>query len=168
MNVAYVGEARGAGPRRRLACATDVVTMEDIDDDDIVAILTLRRRRFCYDLHALARWFLERSFAHGALPTLPQTREPVPARVYAKIVGEARRRIVAFRAEFDGRLAGLTAARRSFLVHGRTRSRPAQQPPPPMTIDLQEMEDLLVDGYLAEHRLPDARELDALVLRLLA
>jgi len=117
MRVLFVGKKRHAGANRNV-CTRDVMLLEDIEDDQTIAIVRVDTHKFCYDLESLARWFLQDPSTRDTLPTLPETRTPVPALVYRRIVREAHMRVPGFREFFATKSAGLTPDRRTFLLTG--------------------------------------------------
>lgn len=121
MRLIFVGKKKNAGANRGV-CRTDVMLLSDIEDDDVIAIVLSGRHKFCYDLDALAKWFIQDPINHDTLPTLPETRTPVPALVYKRIVREAHMRVPGFREYFHSKTMGVPSDRRAFVLTG-TRSR---------------------------------------------
>lgn len=117
MKVLFVGRKRNAGSRGKV-CKTDVMLLTDLEDDDIVAILSVDNHRFCYDLENLAQWFLQSPVAQNALPTLPESRAPVPAVVYKRVIREAHMRFPEFRKYFRSKTSDMSAAQRTFALTG--------------------------------------------------
>ena len=117
MRVLFVGRKRNAGANRNV-CQTDVMLLSDIEHDDVIAIVSTGRHRFCYDLDALATWFLQDPVARATLPTLPESRAAVPATVYKRIVREAHMRVPGFREHVRSKTAGMSPAQRKFVLTG--------------------------------------------------
>ena len=143
MRLLFVGKKKNAGANQEI-CRTDVILLSDIDDDDVIAIVHSGRHKFCYDLDALAKWFIQDTINHDKLPTLPESRKPVPALVYKRIVREAHMRVPGFREYFHSKTVGVPSDKRTFVLTG-TRSRRTTSPSsdPEQTFSLAELQMLI-------------------------
>lgn len=147
-----MGKKRNAGANRGV-CRTDVMLLSDIEDDDVIAIVLSGRHKFCYDLDALAKWFVQDPIQHDSLPTLPETRTPVPTLVYKRIVREAHMRVPGFREYFHSKTVGMPSDRRAFVLTG-TRSRRTTSPRvPEQSFSLADLQ-MLID--MPDDELEDA------------
>ena len=145
MRLRFVGKKKNAGVNQGI-CRTDVILLSDIDDDDVIAIVQSDRHKFCYDLDALAKWFIEDTINHDRLPKLPETRKAVPALVYKRIVREAHMRVPGFREYFHSKTVGVPSDRRTFVLTGtRSRRTPPSSSDPEQTFSLAELQ-MLIDG----------------------
>ena len=139
--------------------------LSDIEDDDVIAIVSTGKHRFCYDLEALAKWFLQDPVARATLPTLPESRAAVPAIVYKRIVREAHMRVPGFREHVRSTIAGMSPAQRKFVLTGVQSRRHTEGIRSGDLLSLDDLVQLIstpTDEDLAE-MLPDADDLERLM-----
>lgn len=120
MKVEYVGVKRRASKKLGSTCGKDVVLQSDLEEDDVVVILSVNKHVSCYALEGLAPWFLEQTVTRDRLPTLPETMALVTADVYKRVIDEARSRIDGFEDRLLQILRGFSTTRRTFVETGST------------------------------------------------
>lgn len=147
MKVDFVGTKRSAGDLGQRLCGQDVTLLTDIHDDDDVALLSHGKHKSCYDLGALAQWFVEETLTHNRLPTLPENRVSVPQSVYKTVVDAARERVENFEGTLLYNTQGLTTSRRALVLTGE------------VTADLSPAKAQMTDEELFD-LLPSASELE--------
>lgn len=147
MKVDFVGTKRSAGDLGQRLCGQDVTLLTDIHDDDDVVLLSHGKHKSCYDLGALAQWFVEETLTHNRLPTLPENRVSVPQSVYKTVVDAARDRVEHFEGTLLYNTQGLTTSRRALVLAGE------------VTADLSPTKAQMTDEELFD-LLPSASELE--------
>jgi hypothetical protein len=116
MRVIHTGRKRDAKKNSNV-CQTDVISLADMEDNDVVAILRVGRHSFCYLLEGLARWFMEGTLK-DTLPSLPDTRTPVPAHIYRRILSDAHIKVPGFARTFNTQTRDLSPEKRKFVLRG--------------------------------------------------
>lgn len=134
MLVLFVGRKRDAGEHGDV-CDEDALTLEPFQNTQLVVVFKVGTFRYCYDLKSLATWFLQDPVARKRLPTLPLSRDPVPSRVYRRIIRDAHLKVNGFRTIFRSITSGLSQSHKRFVLVGVERRTAAAQQQEELNID---------------------------------